>query len=113
MDTLWVAYDVVFPSRYWAFIIILCTVSRVGIFGELRGFCQARISSFFRGDVQFVDVMVGDALTSMSKLLANMEVGNASWYQAGGFSARVQVCGRCFLWLCRSWVFSGFLLGGR
>ncbi len=58
---------------FWTILIALVLFSREPIFREMRYFFAARVSAFFSGTVQFVDVLSADGMTSMSKLLADMQ----------------------------------------
>lgn len=58
---------------FWLVLFGLVSFSKHSYFKEIRVFLLARASSFFHGEVQFVDVLFADALTSMSKLLADMQ----------------------------------------
>eukprot|EP00056_Hartaetosiga_gracilis_P017844 m.8616 g.8616 ORF g.8616 m.8616 type:complete len:376 (-) comp6156_c0_seq2:220-1347(-) len=60
---------------FWVLLLGQCLFSSQPLFRGFRSFVSARIRTFFQFlEVNFVDVLVGDALTSMSKLLADMTV---------------------------------------
>ena len=58
---------------FWLILFSLIAFSRHSIFKEMRVFIHARAIALIRLEVQFVDVLLADALTSMSKLLADMQ----------------------------------------
>eukprot|EP00048_Salpingoeca_helianthica_P020050 m.4536 g.4536 ORF g.4536 m.4536 type:complete len:370 (-) comp4339_c0_seq1:21-1130(-) len=58
---------------FWAILVGLIVFSRHSIFKEMRLFLVARLSALAHGQVQFVDVLTADGLTSMSKLLSDMQ----------------------------------------
>lgn len=58
---------------FWLVLLGLISFSKHSYFKEIRLFLFSRASSFYNGEVQFVDVLFADALTSMSKLLADMQ----------------------------------------
>jgi hypothetical protein len=60
---------------FWLALVGLCLFSQQKIFRSFRSFFWQRFHTFFTfGSVAFVDVLTADALTSMSKLLADMQV---------------------------------------
>ena len=61
---------------FWISLVSLCLFSQQKIFRSFRSFFWDRFRTFFTfSSVAFVDVLTADALTSMSKLLADMQVG--------------------------------------
>lgn len=69
------AGQAVFQILFWLLLLGLLLFSGQPVFRNLRSFLAKRIANFFlAGKVEFVDVMMADALTSMSKLLADMQV---------------------------------------
>ena len=60
---------------FWISLLLLCLFSNHKLYREFRAFVVDRLHTFFSfGEVKFVDVLTADALTSMSKLLADMQV---------------------------------------
>lgn len=60
---------------FWVLLLLLCLASPHPIFRGLRHFVARRTITFVTGaKVEFIDVLTADALTSMSKLLADMQV---------------------------------------
>ena len=60
---------------FWLLLLVLCLFSSRPGFRGLRRFLARRVVVFVTGaKVEFVDVLTADALTSMSKLLADMQV---------------------------------------
>eukprot|EP00045_Choanoeca_perplexa_P001061 m.17850 g.17850 ORF g.17850 m.17850 type:complete len:376 (-) comp10705_c0_seq2:161-1288(-) len=60
---------------FWLCLVGLCVFSTQKIFRSFRSFFWHRFRTFFTfSSVTFVDVLTADALTSMSKLLADMQI---------------------------------------
>eukprot|EP00051_Salpingoeca_urceolata_P001487 m.41349 g.41349 ORF g.41349 m.41349 type:complete len:378 (+) comp11451_c0_seq1:253-1386(+) len=60
---------------FWVFLLGMVMVSQQSVYADLRMFLSERAATLFHcREVKFVDVMAADMLTSMSKLLVDMEV---------------------------------------
>eukprot|EP00053_Salpingoeca_punica_P019145 m.191913 g.191913 ORF g.191913 m.191913 type:complete len:385 (+) comp17577_c0_seq2:363-1517(+) len=59
---------------FWLILTALGAFSRMTLFKEMRHFLRERAVNLVHGDVVFADVLVADVLTSMSKLLADMQI---------------------------------------
>lgn len=60
---------------FWIILVGLALLSEHKLFKDFRGFMAARLVTLWRcREVKFIDVLVADVLTSMSKLLADMRV---------------------------------------
>lgn len=60
---------------FWVVLVSLCTFSKQPAYVRLRSFLAARMRTFIAmREVHFVDVLMADVLTSMSKLLVDMRV---------------------------------------
>eukprot|EP00047_Mylnosiga_fluctuans_P009361 m.11018 g.11018 ORF g.11018 m.11018 type:complete len:373 (-) comp2587_c0_seq1:289-1407(-) len=58
---------------FWIILFGLIAFSKHSIFKEFRVFLIGRIHALFTSKVQFIDVLAADGLTSMAKLLADMQ----------------------------------------
>ncbi|EGD78168.1 hypothetical protein PTSG_09045 [Salpingoeca rosetta] len=60
---------------FWVTLLVLCIFSNHKLYRGFRAFFYERLHTFFTfSEVKFVDVLTADALTSMSKLLADMQI---------------------------------------